>query len=184
MTRDYLYDILSSLNCSILFSLRISSFSSKVFRWLLLQTERLRDPKVQVEDTVKDVPGAPTKVQGSANKAIPSTTTSIRYAENADIACLEAAIPTTHQICSSPVGLDRLHPAMWWRNSVYRHHQRLGSPAHRAQVRARRQIHTRPRTIPTRISRDMQWQRICVTTRERNQISRQEDKTSSRQLLR
>ena len=113
MTRDYLYDILSSLNCPVLLSLRISSFSSKVFRWLLLQTERLRDPKVRVDDTVKDVLGAPTKVQGSANKAIPSTTTSIRYAENAGIACLEAAIPTTHQICSSPVGLDRLHPAMW-----------------------------------------------------------------------
>ena len=113
MTRDQLYDILSSSNCPVLSSLRISGFSSKVFRWLLLQTERLRDPKVRVDDTVKDVLGAPTKVQGSASKAIPSTTISTRYAENAAIACLEAAIPTTHQICSSPVGLDRLHPAMW-----------------------------------------------------------------------
>ena len=184
MTRHHLYDILWSLNCPVLFSLRISSFSSKVFRWLPLQTERLRDPKVRVDDTVKDVLGAPTKVQGSASKAIPSTTISTRYAENAAIACLEAAIPTTPQICSSPVGLDRLHPAMWWRNSVYRHHQRLGSPDRRSQVRARSKIHERPRTIPTCISRNMRWQRICVTTRERNQISRQEDKTSSRQLLR
>ena len=113
MTKDYLYDILSSLNCPVLLSLRISSFSSKVFRWLLLQTERLRDPKVQVDDTVKDVLGVPMKAQDSASKSIPSTTTSTRYAENAGIACLEAVIPTTHQICSSPVGLDRLHSAMW-----------------------------------------------------------------------
>jgi len=113
MTRHYLCDILSSFNYPVLFSLRISSFSNKVFRWLLLQTERLRDPKVQMDDTAKDVLGVPTKTQDSASKAIPSTTTSTRYAENAGIACLEAAIPTTHQICSSPVGLDRLHPAMW-----------------------------------------------------------------------
>ena len=85
----------------------------KIFLWLQLQTEKLRDPKVPVDDTAKGALGAPTKVQGSASKAIPSTTISTRYAENAAIACLEAAIPTTPQICSSPVGLDRLHPAMW-----------------------------------------------------------------------
>ena len=112
MTRDQLYDILSSSNCPVIFSLRISGFSSKVFRWLLLQTERLRDPKVRVDDTVKDVLGAPTKVQGSASKAIPSTTISTRYAENAAIACLEAAIPTILQIYSRPCGLDRIHPTM------------------------------------------------------------------------
>ena len=113
MTRDQLYDILSSSNCPVLSSLRISGFSSKVFRWLLLQTERLRDPKVRVDDTVKGVLDAPMRVQDSVSRVILNTTTSTRYAGNAGIACLEATIPTTHQICSSPVGLDRLHPAMW-----------------------------------------------------------------------
>ncbi len=85
----------------------------QVFRWLQLQTEKLRYPKVRVDDTVKAAPGARTKVQGSASKVIPSTTTSTQYAENADIACLEATIPTTRQIYSSRVGLDRIHFAMW-----------------------------------------------------------------------
>ena len=85
----------------------------QVFQWLQLQTEKLRGPKVRVDDTVKGVLGAPMRVQDSVSKVILNTTTSTRYAENAGIACLEAAIPTTHQICSNPVGLDRLHFAMW-----------------------------------------------------------------------
>ena len=62
---------------------------------------------------MKGVLGAPMRVQDSVSKVIPNTTTSTRYAENAGIACLEVAIPMTHQICSSPVELDRLHFAMW-----------------------------------------------------------------------
>ena len=155
----------------------------QVFQWLQLQTEKLRGLKVPVDDTAKGVLGAPMRVQDSVSKVIPSTTTSTRYAENAGIACLEVAIPMTHQICSSPVGLDRLHFAMWWRNSVYRHHQRLGSPAYGARVRAWRKIHARPRTISTRISRNMWRPRTCVTTRERNQIPRQEEQASARRLL-
>ena len=117
MTRDYLYDILQSLNCPILSPYGYQTTDIKlfpqVFQWLQLQTEKLRGLKVPVDDTAKGVLGAQMRVQDSVSKVILNTTTSTRYAENAGIACLEAAIPTTPQICSSPVGLDRLHPAMW-----------------------------------------------------------------------